>query len=210
LRAIQRARRLKRRLRAADTSPQDDKEDPRMTRSRYIIVLVVLALVGGGAALMLTGGLSSLTGKSQPPAKAVLDPVTFTEPFLVNLTDTDSPHYVKLQVSVQLEPMTEADKAMFLKGKGGEGANVQTGVTMLQADPVLRDAVITTVARFNSTTLLSDAGKSKLKKALLADFERVAADEEAARGGGKKGAEHDPIEPPYHISNVFFPEFAVQ
>lgn len=180
-----------------------------MTRSRFIIVLVVLAVLGGGAALVLSGRGFSIGGSKAPATKVVLDPVTFAEPFIVNLSDTDSIAFAKLQIAVQLEPMTKSDKDRFLLDQNGAegGGEAKSGETMLASDPVLRDAVVSTVSRFSSQELLTSTGKTKLKQALLASFDHVAAEETARRG---KGADHDAAAPPYHVSDVLFPDFAVQ
>lgn len=180
-----------------------------MGKKKLIIIIAVVAILGGAGAMMFMGG-----GKD--PAltrKLPMEPIAFTDPFIVNLADTDNTHYIKLSVAVQVEPMIAADKQVFLHGaaSGGHGGgDKETGATRIAAYPPFRDAVIDVVARFRSDELLSPTGKDRLRQALLDKFEDVAKRDEALEGKPIKGEVKDPGLPPYHVHDVFFNEFAVQ
>ena len=104
-----------------------------MGKKKLIIIIALVAVIGGGAAMFLMGG-------GEDPAltrKIPMEPIALTDPFIINLSDTDASHYVKLSIAIQLDPMVEADKEMFLHGAGGgghEGGSSETGATRV---PVL-------------------------------------------------------------------------
>lgn len=181
---------------------------------RYRLQIVILVIAAGAA----IGGLyiAGVLGGGHAVAKKVtVEPVALDEPFIINLADTDAVHYMKLSLAVQLEPMTEEEKLAFetapeAEGHGG-GGDAVTGPIRVATDPTLRDAVITTVARFTSKELLTPAGKQELKQALLQSFDAVAQDQAPpAPPKGEKAATHDPAHPPFHIEKVYFEEYAVQ
>ena len=177
-----------------------------MGKKKLIIIVAIVAILGGvGAMTMLGGGKDPALTRKLP-----LEPVAFTDPFIINLADTENTHYVKLAVAVQVEPMIAADRTAFLEGMGKKEGAKETGVTRIQVYPPLRDAIIDTVARFRSDELLSPSGKDRLRQALLDKFEDVAKRDEALEGKPIKGEVKDPGLPPYHIHDVFFNEFAVQ
>lgn len=180
-----------------------------MGKKKLIIIIALVAVIGGGAAMFLMGG-------GEDPAlthKVPMEPIALTNPFIINLSDTDASHYVKLSVAIQLEPMVEHDKEVFLHGldAGGHGGGSgPTGATRVAEYPPFRDAVIETVARFRSDELLTPEGKDRLREALLDRFEDVAKRDEKLKGKPLKDEVHDPGLPPFHVHDVYFNEFAVQ
>lgn len=209
-------------------TPAHDRDVTHMiAKYRFVIIVAVIALAAAIAGLYFTGVLGG--GSGQPEARRSMEPIAFTEPFIVNLADTDAVHYIKLSVAVQLKPMTESDRAAFLGLGAKEGASKVTGETKVAMYPPLRDAVIDVVSRYTADELLKPEGKADLKKQLLERFAAVAAVDShnagldapkrsASSSKGKKHKDtksqpkpaHDPMEPPYEISDVFFAEFAVQ
>jgi flagellar basal body-associated protein FliL len=178
-----------------------------MNQKRTIIIAVaVLAAAVGG--LFMTG----MIGGGKPDnTKVTPETITLSEPFLVNLADTDEVHIAKLGVAVQLEPMKTLDHDAFTGanagGGHGGGGDTKTGPMRVAEDPELRDAVLDSVSRFTAAELLSPEGKERLKKDLLVRFDKVAQRHPVAHG---KDAHHDMAAPPYHVADVFFPEYVIQ
>lgn len=197
-----------------------------MLKSKLSIVVVALVLVAAAGGLAFGDKLPFVGGPKAPEPKASPADITFEQPFIVNLADADATHYVKLGIAVRLEPMTAHDMHVFDAGgleAGGHGASGPTGSELVAKNPALRDAVIRTVARFTSTELLTPAGKNKLTHQLLVEFDHVAqkltpkphtgADgkhKKAKEAAASKHEEHNAAQPPYHVQDVMFTEFAVQ
>lgn len=184
----------------------------RVLRYRLQAVILLVAIVVATAGLFLSGAVG---GSSKAKTKVPIEPIAMSEPFIINLADTDSVHYVKLALALQLEPMTEEEKLLFeaepvSEGHGGGAAQPVTGPVRVAADPTLRDAVINTVARFTAKELLTPAGKEELKRALLRSFDQVAQEQAPHKAQGDDSKAVDPAHPPFHIENVYFSEYAVQ
>ncbi|MBC7645427.1 MAG: flagellar basal body-associated FliL family protein [Thermoleophilia bacterium] len=173
------------------------------TRVRYIIMVTVVAACAAVAGLYLAGviGPSGTTAKKEAVA-----PIRLTDPFIVNLADTDEVHYVKLGLAVRVADMTPDDAKKFLGAASAEGGGEVTGAMTLAAYPPVRDAVIDTVSQFTAAQLNTADGKAQLKSELQKAFGQVATKD----AHGTPDLKHDVTLAPYHIKDVMFTDFAVQ
>ena len=173
------------------------------TRIRLIVLITVVAACAAVAGLYFTGVIG---GSSGPVKKVHVEPVSLTEPFIINLADTASVHLVKLGLSLQVADMSSADRSSF-SGSGAADAGAPTGASHLATYAPIRDAVIDTVSQFTSAELSTADGKSQLKAELLRAFAQVEAKDRHNEGAGAK---HDPTIAPFKITDVYFSELAVQ
>lgn len=103
---------------ADNTEDQDLEETPKKSPLVLIIIIANVILVGGGvAAFVLFGGGGESTAEAQPAEENPLEssddtgPMVDIPPFVVNLSDTERAHYLK--VSVALELRDEAAKVRY-------------------------------------------------------------------------------------------------
>jgi flagellar basal body-associated protein FliL len=172
------------------------------TRLRFMIIATVVAACAAVGGLFFAGVIGS---GGSPAAKVRAEPVRLTDPFIVNLADTDSVHYVKLGLAVQVADMPADDLKKFAGQPGAEGTGAPTGAGTLAVYPPVRDAVIDVVSQFTAARLNTQDGKAQLKSELLQAFTQVAQ-----RDQHGKAAEHDVTKPPFKITDVYFLDFAVQ
>ena len=178
-------------------------------------IIILLVLVAGGAGLYVSGivGGSKDAGVKSPVRPVVLvgnDPTGFT----LNLADTDKISYVVFNVALEPAPMTKEDHDLWTGAGGGGhggGGGEEPGPTALSTYPKFRDAVIDVASQFTSEQLLAKGGQDKLKQALLHEFEVIyERDKSLYSASTKQAGHHDPTHPPYHISDVYIQNFAVQ
>lgn len=166
-------------------------------------------LIALGAVLIVAGAVASMSGiggKKGPEPKLPIEPIPMSEPFVVNLADTDATHYAKVGIAVELAPMPASEHALFVGGGGGHGGG-ESGADKVAVYTPFRDAVIRTISGFTSEELLRPQGKDDLKVALRAEFAKVYThDKEMA----KHDEHHAPTSPPYEVSEIYFTDFAVQ
>jgi flagellar basal body-associated protein FliL len=180
-----------------------------INKKTLIIVFAVLAAAGAGA--YFTGIFPK---KEAHVVKEAPTPIPLSKPFIVNLADTDSDSFIRLQLAVELDRMGPEDLEMFKAGghAGGHGSpKPEDGGPYKVANyPPFHDAVIEVSSRFSSAQLLTAEGKKEFKQALLQRFEQIAEDD--APVGDKKALKehHNPALPPYHVTDVHFQEFAIQ
>src|SRR4051812_22367831 len=72
---------------------RDEPRDSRMTRVRFIAIVAVVAIAAAVGGLYFAGVIGG--GKTNVK-KIAMEPVPFTEPFIINLSDTDQTIYIKL------------------------------------------------------------------------------------------------------------------
>lgn len=187
--------------------------------SRFKLPIVVLVIAGVAAAGGLTLAKRMTGGGKEAVAKQPLTPVEFAKPFIINLADTDSMHYIKLSLAVELAPMSADDRKAFEAGvqpEGGghgESSSGSTGPTLVANDTELRDAVIRTVSQFTSSELLTLRGKEQLERRLLLEFAKLRTDqlnEFSVSGAKGEKPPHNPALPPYDIREVDYSEYSIQ
>jgi len=110
-----------------------------------IIAAVLVLGVVGGVAFMKFGGKSKKSAKAEPEveAKAMVE----MGEMVVNLADTNEPHYLKTKIVLEVvgaTAQTEAEEEM----------------------PRMRDAVIETMSARSFSDLLTPTGKAALKKSI--------------------------------------------
>lgn len=175
-----------------------------------VVAVLLVALLGGGVFTYL-----KMTATHAPVLKHPGPTVPLDKPFMLNLADPGGTAYANISIGVQLEDMSEEDFHVFEAGGlnvggGHGGGDVVTGPMRVASDQHLRDAAVRTITRFTAAELLRPEGKDKLERALLQSFERVAdglAPPKPAKG--HKAPPHDASQPPYHIADIFFSEFAI-
>lgn len=103
---------------ADNTEDQDLEIQPKKSPLVLILVVVNVVVVGGAvAAFLLFGGGGESTAEAQPAEDAPVasseetGPMVDIPPFVVNLSDTDQAHYLK--VAVALELRDEAAKVRY-------------------------------------------------------------------------------------------------
>lgn len=133
-----------------------------------MIVAVVLVLAIAGTGFVLLKG----KGKSDKAHKPKAEPMTMMplEEFVVNLADTQDPHYLKVEVNLGITG----------KAPGGEGEGHGEGAENPEL-PVVRDTIIATIANYRYAQLLQAAGKERLKMDILKALEHAAPDLEAKK-----------------------------
>lgn len=177
-------------------------------RTKTIVIVLIGVAVAAGAGLYLSGMVG---GKAEKPVKdAVIEPVALAEPFVINLADEEV-HYAKLNVALQLAPMTAEDQVLFSSGGGGgHGAAGPTGPERVAGYPKFRDALIEVTSKFTYGELLTEQGKAHLKAELLERFEQIAKEDTMPKPKNGEEEHHDPSTAPYHVENLYFTEFALQ
>lgn len=184
----------------------------KIARFKLPILVLAISAVAVVAGLYIAGFMPGVG--TSTALKQRVEPVSFTEPFVVNLADPSEVHYVKLRIAMELEPMTKDDLLLFTSPpEGGHGSSLDavTGVTRLAKDPTLRDAAIDVISRFTSDELVTPKGKDDLKHALLVRFDEVAQSNRLPPPKGtREGIAHNPAHPPWNVQDVYFEEFAVQ
>ncbi|MCW2926027.1 MAG: hypothetical protein JWM98_3431 [Thermoleophilia bacterium] len=176
-----------------------------MTKSKLPLIAVALVVVG--AVLYMT----VLHKPSGPTKKHMLEPITLSEPFVVNLSDTDDERLVSMNVAVQLEPMDDAHFAAFEGEKGhGGGAGPTPGELKVSTYPKFRDAVITELTSTSYSTLHTLPGQKAFKTALLGRFDEIAEVDAAELKSSAEGSDPTHLGPPYHVVDVTFTKLALQ
>lgn len=110
-----------------------------------MIIMAVFAIVVLGAAFFMVQKASAKS-KGSEPKKVEKGPVLTLDEFLVNLADPGSDHFLKVTVGLELD-----------KGKG------KTPETLKDDTPLIRDAVLSSLASKTRDQLGPEAGREKLK-----------------------------------------------
>ena len=124
---------------------KDDVAGAKKKRPPMMVIMAVLAVVILGAAFFM---VQKASAKQKGPAikKVQKGPVLSLDEFLVNLADPGSDHFLKVTVGLEL------DKA---KGKAPEALKEDT--------PLIRDAVLSSLASKTRDQLAAEGGRDKLK-----------------------------------------------
>ncbi|MCC6484566.1 MAG: flagellar basal body-associated FliL family protein [Armatimonadetes bacterium] len=123
-----------------------------------VILVLVLALAGTGFVLLKGGGKPKKDARPAPKALVMMP----LEEFVVNLADTQDPHYLKLEINLGIAGEAPAG--------GGEGHGEGSADPRL---PVIRDSIISTVAHYSYAQLLRPEGKERLKEDILKELEHA-------------------------------------
>jgi len=121
-----------------------------------IAVVLVLALAAGAFTFSKMGGKSKDKGKKAEKPVELTD-WTFDE-FIVNLADLSDPHYLKVNLVLEVEGGEKKKEG----GEGGGGGNPQ--------EARARDSIITVLTKKHFADLLTEEGKDQLKEELKASL----------------------------------------
>jgi flagellar FliL protein len=124
--------------------------------NKKLAIVLAVVFLGAGAAYTMA-----------KPKKVVREKIQGTvymlpKDFLLNLNDG---HFAKLTLALVLAPGQSS-------GASAEGASGGEGVGTLPEEAVIRDIVTNTVTDDGSEQLVSDGGRAKLKRELLAAIRR--------------------------------------
>jgi flagellar protein FliL len=116
---------------------------------KKILIIVIIVVIAGGAGAFFA--LSKSHGKktSKQPKEGLGETVALDPEFVVNLADQEPTHYLKISITLEIEPAA------------GSKEKVE------KATPFVRDAMVMALSKHKYKTLLTDAGKQSLKKELL-------------------------------------------
>lgn len=107
---------------------------------------------------------------------------TMSEPFVVNLSDSSgTPHFAKVGVALRFSMLSAAE----LPAEAHSGPDP----IVIEADPELRDIVITTLQSYSASELSHSEGREKVKKEIVKEVNK-----------------HTELK----ILDVYYTEFAVQ
>lgn len=173
-------------------------------------IIIVAVVVAAGAGLYLSGMIGGTSGG--PLKKHAVAPVTMSAPFTVNTTDTDAQHFAVFNVALKLAPMDEAHWANWSGASaGGHGGSGEApGPIELASYAKYRSAIVEVASGMSMETLSTQVGKESLKKQLLDRFAEIAEVDEAEAKSSPENPATVGIEPPYHVDEVFFTDFALQ
>jgi flagellar protein FliL len=130
-----------------------------MKKSLLIIVVAVGLLGGGGAFFLVSHG-----GKSKKKEAPKVPPVTVKlDEFVANLADKTTAHYIKLSMAMEIE------------GAGGEE---KVAAAIKEQTPYIRDSALMILSKQKYNDLLSEDGKTALKKQLKEAFQETLKEQE--------------------------------
>lgn len=124
---------------------------------KFIIPIVLLVVVGGVYKFVLAKPKAAAAKPKVAGAVYVLP-----KEFIVNLADG---RYAKFNIALVMKPGAETAAA----SAGGEGAATESpeGYGTLPQEALVRSIVIDDVTDVSGSTLISEKGRSKLKKKIL-------------------------------------------
>ena len=125
-----------------------------------VIVLVVLVVVLGGAAFWMWKHQSVKVVESEPE-KPKVESVFHLEPFVLNLSDTETKSYLRVGVEIGISKVPKKEKS--------EGAGEGWPPVAL-----VRDTILEVLSAGKSADLLTSEGKTKLKEDILAALRKRA------------------------------------
>jgi hypothetical protein len=122
-----------------------------MLKNKKVLIPLVLVILGGGAAYSMA--------KPKPIIKDKITGTIYVLPkdFLLNLSDG---HFVKLTMALVLAPGQSSGASAG--GSGGEGAGT------LPEEAVIRDIVTNVITNDSGSALVSDSGRERAKREVLA------------------------------------------
>jgi hypothetical protein len=122
-----------------------------MLKNKKVLIPLVLVILGAGAAYSMA--------KPKPIIKDKITGTIYVLPkdFLLNLSDG---HFVKLTMALVLAPGQSSGASAG--GSGGEGAGT------LPEEAVIRDIVTNVITNDSGSALVSDSGRERAKREVLA------------------------------------------
>ena len=165
------------------TTPAETPKKKKKSKTLLLALLVAVVVLGGagfGAWRFLPKKANAAAAKAQETQskkKPSVKSVMHLESFVVNLNGDEETGYLRIGIDLGLNAEEPAG--------GEEGKKKSVGPT-----PIIRDTVLTVLAKAKSSDLLTIEGKEKLKKDLLEAL--------AARA------------PELGVMEVYFTEFIVQ
>jgi len=153
-----------------------------------ILALVpLIILIGVGAAWYL----KLIPGSANQPVAPITDPALIDYPMterVVNLADTGTYHYVKIQITLEyIDPKHHVGE---VTGDALKQEESDLSVTLQPYQPAMDDFLITTLSRKTSSDLLTVSGKEALRAQLLQGFQKLV--------------------PKPALGDVYFTDFVVQ
>jgi flagellar basal body-associated protein FliL len=149
-----------------------------MKKIVIIVIPVVVLLLGAVAFLMLRPAGAPIDeaalAKEPGPTYAIADP------FIVNLADTDSPHFAKIAIALEVSKLSAS-----LVPAEGHGSDP----VAIEEEPEIRDIIISAIQKFDSGELGAASGRTELKEMITTRINK---------------------ETELKITEVFFTDFAVQ
>jgi len=144
---------------------------------RAILVLgLPLGLAAAGALVFTQMSASKVTPTVADPGQGKFGPMLALSDQLINLSQTTPGgfKYAKIGVTIEMRPAA----ASFYELHGTERTKQETTELGAYTDaiPLLQDAVGTTVASHDSSTLTTAAGRSALKAELLVSARKILGD----------------------------------
>ena len=126
-----------------------------MNKKLLLIILVVVLMAGGGGGyFFFSKGASAKQTEKKVETEKSSTTLELPE-FVVNLQDKLRSHYLKAIVVLEISGGGESEK-------------------LKELTPYLRDVVITTLSKQEYDVLLTEQGKSELKRELLVRVQKVA------------------------------------
>jgi flagellar protein FliL len=154
-------------------------ETPKKKSKTLLLALVAVVILGGagfGAWRFLPKNGTATAAAEPAKKKHSVKAVMHLESFVVNLNGEEETGYLRIGIDLGLGAEEEGGEEAKKKGAG--------------PTPIIRDTVLTVLAKSKSSELLTVEGKEKLKKELLAALqERI---------------------PDVGVLEVYFTEFIVQ
>jgi flagellar FliL protein len=160
--------------------------------------LMASLLVGGGVIFFLMhsgklGGAPAQVIIVAPKAEPT-EPVTM-DPFLVNLADAGGHSYLRATMVLEMTVPASRDKKAEKKPEGKSDAD--PAATSERA--AMRDSILTVLGSQTSDALLVAGGKEQVKKTLIEQLNKTAADASAGTAM-----------PARKVKDIYFTEFLVQ
>jgi flagellar protein FliL len=152
-----------------------------MMSKKYLMILVPLLLVAVAAAAFFGLGLGKSAPVNQKQLMKQAGPVyTLVEPFVVNLADSGDRRFAKVGVALQVSKFSAAKIPA-----------VEPGIlpVAIEAEPKLRDIIISTLQDKTAASLSTTAGRTEVKTMIVARVNK---------------------ETDLRILDVYYTEFAVQ
>lgn len=186
----------------------------KLTSNLKLPIIVAIVVVAGIAGLLLSGVVGG--GPEGPVKKHAIEPVALVSPspsgsFLVNLKDPECSCFLKLNVALKLEPMDQKTWEGWSGANAGGhgGATEAPGPAAMAKYATFHDAINRVVGGFSSNELLAPGGQQALQDELLKEFAVIAERDEAEHESTFQDDAHMGVGPPYHVAEVYFPEYLV-
>ncbi len=186
--------------------------------------LLVGLIVGIGVVGLALAGIIPVPfgpiAEARAGAEPARPPVTVMYPTkerVVNLTDRETPRFLKVQVTLEFIDRTRKEPP---KGDAVKAQQEEFAKDMAAYSAIIEDALTMVLSSKTSTQLLDPAGKEALKRELIDKLNRTLFPDPPAEGASEKGPAKAPAPTPSpakesepereRVVNVYFPLFIIQ